>query len=45
MQGSIANLRGGLWDNLKLVFDKFTTNNGEMQISTVEEFIRTALGE
>lgn len=32
----IAALRGGLWDKLKVVYEKFPIKNGEMQISTVE---------
>ncbi len=36
MSGNIATLRGGLWEKLKTVYDKFPIQNGEMQISTVE---------
>jgi hypothetical protein len=45
MQGTVTLLRNTLWDNLKTIFNKFPTQGGEMSISTVEEFIRTTLGE
>lgn len=45
MQSSVTSFRNSLWDNLKTIFNKFPTNGGEMSITTVEEFIRTALGE
>jgi hypothetical protein len=45
MQGTVATLRSSLWNNLKGIFDKFPTQGGDMSITTVEEFIRTALGE
>lgn len=44
MQGTVSNLRNSLWSNLKTIYDKFPTTGGEMSITTVEEFIRTALG-
>lgn len=45
MQNSISGLRTSLWNNLKTIFDKFPTKAGEMDLSTVEEFIRTVLGQ
>ncbi len=42
---SIVNLRTSLWNNLKTVFDKFQTKGGEMELHTVEEFLRTVLGQ
>lgn len=44
MQGSVANLRNSLWTSLKNIFNKFPTKGGEMEITTVEEFVRSALG-
>ena len=44
MQSTVSNLRNSLWSNLKTVYDQFPTQQGEIQVSTVEEFIRGALG-
>lgn len=38
-------MRNQLWSNLKKIYDKFPVQGGEMSIETVEEFIRTAMGE
>jgi len=45
MQSSVSNLRTSLWNNLKTIFDKFPTKGGEMELATVEDFIRTVLGQ
>lgn len=45
MSNTVTNLRSGLWGNLKAFYDKFPTQQGELAISTVEDFIKTALGE
>lgn len=45
MQSSVSSLRTSLWNNLKTIFNKFPTKEGEMELSTVEEFIRSVLGE
>ena len=45
MQGVVENLRSLLWSNLKILFDKFASKSGEMEILAVEEFIRDVLGQ
>jgi hypothetical protein len=45
MQSAVTSFRNSLWDNLKAIYNKFNTDGGEMSITTVEEFIRTVLGE
>jgi hypothetical protein len=35
MQGTVSTLRTALWDNLKVLYDRFPTEYGEMKISTV----------
>lgn len=45
MQGASEKLKYELWDKLKVIFDKYAGENGEIKTSVVETIVREVLGE
>lgn len=45
MQRASEELRTQLWDKLKVVYNKYAGNGGEIAITRVEEIVRDVLGE
>lgn len=44
MQRASDELRTQLWDRLKVVYDKYAGNTGEISTTRVEEIVRDVLG-